>query len=118
MRESVKEFGIWQLRGKYGRCSYDQTYVGTSFFGGLIWKEVCAYVGDVWVKWRMLKCVTLNISRKKVVEMVIGELLIDNEGNQVSRNSVSIQKIYEDRCIRIRERMKDYVSDDQFDFIQ
>ena len=46
----MKEFGIEELRDKDVIFSYDRTDAGTLFFVKLFWKEVCTYVGDVWVE--------------------------------------------------------------------
>ena len=49
--ERVKEYGIQEYWYKDARCLYDQTDVGTSFFGILFQNGVYAYIGDVWLNW-------------------------------------------------------------------
>ena len=50
VKEIIKELGIQKIQDKYVMCMLDRTDVGASFCGRLFLKEVCAYVGDGWVK--------------------------------------------------------------------
>ena len=49
-RKRMKKSGIQEMRYKDAKFTYDLTDLIMSFFGRLLWKEVYAYVGDVWVK--------------------------------------------------------------------
>ena len=62
-------------------CTYDVTDVGISFFRRLFWKEVCVYVGNVWVKWRRRLSVwswkVLRGREKIFVDLTMGRLELD-----------------------------------------
>ena len=53
-RNRVEKCVIYEVQGKDTKYLYDQMYGGTLFIRRIFQKEVCAYVGDVWLKW--IKC--------------------------------------------------------------